>query len=124
MDVCCTLCPTIWSRLDDLLIDQYPEPGGGRLLNRVGSLIRELASGDEQLNQTVARRVSFLFSGAEPLTVTLTDQQGVIGNYSIVPRDRIQLFMRVSSRRGGQATRMPHKRWSPHPSSLLLHNCI
>ena len=64
-----------------------PEPGGGRLLNRVGSLIRELASGDDQLNQTVARRVSFLFSGAEPMTVTLTDQQGVIGNYSIVPRE-------------------------------------
>jgi len=63
-----------------------PQAGGGRLLNRVGSLIRELASGEEQLNQTVARRVSFLFSGAEPLTVTLTDQQGMIGNYSIVPQ--------------------------------------
>ena len=63
-----------------------PEPGGGRLLNRVGSLIRELASGDELLQQTVARRVSFLFLGAEPLTVTLSDQQGVIGNYPIAPR--------------------------------------
>lgn len=63
-----------------------PEPGGGRLLNRVGSLIRELASGDELLPQTVARRVSFLFLGAEPLTVTLSDQQGVIGNYPIVPK--------------------------------------
>jgi hypothetical protein len=63
-----------------------PEAGGGRLLNRVGSLIRELASGDELLQQTVARRVSFLFLGAEPLTVTLSDQQGVIGNYPVVPR--------------------------------------
>ena len=63
-----------------------PQAGGGRLLNRVGSLIRELASGDEQLSQTVARRVSFLFKGSEPLTVTVTDELGVIGNYSIIPR--------------------------------------
>ena len=63
-----------------------PQAGGGRLLNRVGSLIRELASGDEQLNQTVARRVSFLFTGSEPLTVTVTDERGVIGNYPVVPR--------------------------------------
>ena len=62
-----------------------PQAGGGRLLNRVGSLIRELASGDEQLNQTVARRVSFLFTGSEPLAVTVTDERGVIGNYSVVP---------------------------------------
>ena len=63
-----------------------PQAGGGRLLNRVGSLIRELASGDEQLSQTVARRVSFLFIGSEPLTVTVTDDRGVVGNYSVIPR--------------------------------------
>ena len=63
-----------------------PQAGGGRLLNRVGSLIRELASGDEPLKQTVARRVSFLFTGTEPLTVTLADQQGTIGNYTVVPK--------------------------------------
>ncbi len=63
-----------------------PQAGGGRLLNRVGGLIRELASGDQELNQTVARRVSFLFTGSEPLTVTVTDDRGVIGNYSVVPQ--------------------------------------
>ena len=63
-----------------------PQAGGGRLLNRVGSLIRELASGDEDLKQTVARRVSFLFTGSEPLTVTVTDDRGVIGSYSVVPQ--------------------------------------
>ena len=63
-----------------------PQAGGGRLLNRVGSLIRELASGDEELSQTVARRVSFLFIGSEPLTVTVTDDRGVVGNYSVIPR--------------------------------------
>lgn len=62
-----------------------PQPGGGRLLNRVGSLIRELASGDEQLTQTVARRVSFLFTGSKPFAITLEDQQGVIGRYTVVP---------------------------------------
>ncbi len=61
------------------------ERGRGRLLNRVGNLIRELASGGEELEQTVARRVSFLFVGSEPLQVRITDSEGEIGTYEIVP---------------------------------------
>ena len=63
-----------------------PRPGRGRLLNRVGSLIRELAVGDQPLEQTVARRVSFLFSGSRPLSVTLADERGVVGTYTVTPK--------------------------------------
>ena len=64
-----------------------PRPGRGRLLGRVGELIRELASDEEELEQTVARKVTFLFRGDEPLEVRLGDRQGEIGVYQIVPRD-------------------------------------
>ncbi len=65
---------------------EVPTPGGGRLLGRVGNLIRELTSGEEDLEQTVSRRVSFLFTGSEPLRVRLFDAGGEIGTYEIVPR--------------------------------------
>ncbi len=64
-----------------------PRPGRGRLLGRVGELIRELASDEEELEQTVARKVTFLFRGDQPLEVRLGDRRGEIGVYQIVPRD-------------------------------------
>ena len=38
-----------------------PQPGKGRLLSRLGKLIREIAHDDAPLEQTIARRVTFLF---------------------------------------------------------------
>jgi hypothetical protein len=64
-----------------------PQPGRGRLFNRVGSLIRELANNDQKLEQTVARRISFLFLGSQPLRVRLGDARGEIGTYDIVPQN-------------------------------------
>lgn len=64
-----------------------PRAGRGRLLGRVGDLIRELASDEEDLEQTVARKVTFLFRGDGPLEVRLGDRRGEIGVYRIVPRD-------------------------------------
>ena len=64
-----------------------PQPGRGRLLNRVGNLIRELTNEQEQLEQTVAREVSFLFRGSKPLTIQLSDARGEIGSYEITPTD-------------------------------------
>lgn len=52
-----------------------PRPGRGRLLGRLGNLIREITSDDKPQTQTVARRVTFLFRGDNPMTVTLTDAQ-------------------------------------------------
>lgn len=63
-----------------------PRPGGGRLLNRVGNLIREITSKEEDLEQTVARRVSFLFVGSDPLRVKIGDANGEIGTYDLVPQ--------------------------------------
>lgn len=62
-----------------------PPPGGGRLLSRVGNLIRELTDGERELpQQTVARRITFLVRGSEPLRVRLADHRGEIGQYEIV----------------------------------------
>ncbi|MFK8111876.1 MAG: hypothetical protein AB8B91_06725 [Rubripirellula sp.] len=62
-----------------------PRPGGGRLLNRVGNLIREITNKEEDLEQTVARRVAFLFVGAEPLRVRVGDANGDVGTYDLIP---------------------------------------
>ncbi|TWT65514.1 hypothetical protein [Crateriforma conspicua] len=62
-----------------------PPQGRGRLLGRLGNLIREIASDEEPLQQTVARRVTFLFKGDGPLVITLADSRGSIGTYDIVP---------------------------------------
>ena len=62
-----------------------PQPGRGRLLNRVGGLIRELTDKDQVLEQTVARRVSFLFIGSQPLSIRIADANGEIGTYQIIP---------------------------------------
>lgn len=61
-----------------------PQPGRGRLLGRVGNLIRELTDGpSEDLQQTVARRVMFLVRGDPPVRVSLGDAEGEIGQYEI-----------------------------------------
>ncbi len=62
-----------------------PRAGRGRLLGRVGGLIRELTGKDEQQYQTVARRVSFLFLGDSPMRIQVADPGGVLGSYDIDP---------------------------------------
>lgn len=79
---------------DDLRVpvDPVPErraenqPGRRPLLNRVGNLIRGLTNTEETPEQTVARRVSFLFLGSAPLRVRLGDAGGEIGTYQVVPQ--------------------------------------
>lgn len=72
-----------------------PAIGQGRLLGRVNNLIREVVGGDATRNETVARRVTFLFSGDEPFTVKIADWTGVVGSFDIRPvpnpreRDRL-----------------------------------
>ena len=63
-----------------------PPPGGGRLLSRVGELVRELAGDGEPERQTVSRRVSFLFTGSTPMRVRLGDINGSFGTYEIIPQ--------------------------------------
>ncbi|MEM9586924.1 MAG: hypothetical protein AAGA03_06550 [Planctomycetota bacterium] len=63
-----------------------PQPGRGRLLRRVGNLIRELTQEEQgDLQQTISRQVTFLFTGGGPLEVTLADANGVIGTYPVQP---------------------------------------
>ena len=65
-----------------------PQPGRGRLLGRVGNLIRELTDGpSEDLEQTVARRVMFLVRGDQPVRVSLGDARGEIGQYEVASDD-------------------------------------
>lgn len=63
-----------------------PRPGRGRLLNRVGNLIREITADKKPQYQTVARRVTFLFTGNDPINVILRDARGTIGNFQVNPR--------------------------------------
>ncbi|MEM9645637.1 MAG: hypothetical protein AAF989_11655 [Planctomycetota bacterium] len=62
-----------------------PREGRGRLLGRLGNLIREITSEEEELEQTVSRRISFLFSGSDPLAIRLSDSRGALGVYDITP---------------------------------------
>lgn len=61
-----------------------PPLGRGRLLGRVGNLIREIAGADDQ-TQTVARRLSFLFEGDTPFSIQVTDRGNLIGAYEVQP---------------------------------------
>ncbi len=72
-----------------------PRPGRGRLLGRVGQLIRELTDGAPDVEQTLARRVTFLFSGDQPLEVRLLESGLEIGRYQIVPRPNELLRTRM-----------------------------
>ncbi|MEP6172083.1 MAG: hypothetical protein ABJ208_25635, partial [Rhodopirellula bahusiensis] len=62
-----------------------PQIGRGRLLNRVGNLIRELASSDDAKEQTVGRRVMFLFSGDQPFSVPVRDHLGTLTMVDVRP---------------------------------------
>ena len=64
---------------------QQPLPGigGGRLLGRLGNLIREIGAGDAAEQPVLARRVHFLVAGSQPLTVELRDATGLIARYPI-----------------------------------------
>ena len=62
-----------------------PRPGNGRLLGRLGNLIREITDGEPDIQKTVARRITFLISGNEPLTVRLSESNTEIGVYQITP---------------------------------------
>ncbi len=74
-----------------------PKPGQGRLLGRLGNLIREIGNGDNELEQTVSRRVMFVFHGDAPLTIQLSDSRRVFGEYQIVPtRDETQRQRQLS----------------------------
>ena len=64
---------------------KLPQAGGGRLLERVGELFKEL-SGDESLRfQTVSRRVFFLFTGDQPLEIQLKDGRRKWQTIKILP---------------------------------------
>lgn len=63
-----------------------PQPGNGRLLGRLGKLIKELTDDNQPTTQIVARRATFLFTGDAPLTVELADDAGTIGTYELVPK--------------------------------------
>ncbi len=62
-----------------------PALGRGRLLGRVGNLIREIAGGNQDRTETVARRISFLFQGDDPFVVEVADRDGVVGQFEIRP---------------------------------------
>ncbi|MFG0264360.1 MAG: hypothetical protein ACF8AM_04300 [Rhodopirellula sp. JB055] len=62
-----------------------PQIGRGRLLNRVGNLIRELASSDDPKEQTVGRRVMFLFTGDQPFSVPVRDHLGTLTMVDVRP---------------------------------------
>jgi len=62
-----------------------PTQGRGRLLGRIGNLIRELTNDGKELEQTVSRRITFLFTGSDPLAIRLSDARGEFGVYDIVP---------------------------------------
>lgn len=62
-----------------------PPAGQGRLLGRLGSLIREIASPNEDVQQTVARRIMFLFTGDQPFRIRLFDGQVDYGTFQITP---------------------------------------
>ncbi|MEL6110255.1 MAG: hypothetical protein AAFU85_29965, partial [Planctomycetota bacterium] len=64
-----------------------PQPGNGRLLGRIGKLIKELANGDEMpKTQVIGRRVSFLFTGRQPVKVRVSDASGELGIYELKPK--------------------------------------
>jgi len=74
-----------------------PQPGNGRLLGRLGNLLRELTDSDAPKTQIVARRVSFLFTGDALLRVRLADENQEIGVYELSPRQDTAAFSQLLS---------------------------
>lgn len=62
-----------------------PRPGRGRLLGRIGNLIREISGDDDPQYQTIARRVTFLFRGQQPIQVRLADATRSYANVVVSP---------------------------------------
>ncbi len=62
-----------------------PRPGAGRLLGRVGQLIREIAEGAPEIEQTISRRVTFLFRGDQPFQVRLLESNLEVARLQITP---------------------------------------
>lgn len=62
-----------------------PQPGGGRLLGRLGKLLREITDRDAPKTQIIAHRATFLFRGNAPLSVRVADEQGEVGVYELKP---------------------------------------
>jgi hypothetical protein len=61
-----------------------PEPGGGRLLGRLRNLIREVGLPvDQQYQQVLARRITFLFQPTDKLQLRVSDAVGPIGDFPI-----------------------------------------
>ena len=63
-----------------------PEPGGGRLLGRLGKLLREITDSDAPTTQIIARRSTFLFKGDAPLKIRVADGLGDVGTYELTPQ--------------------------------------
>ena len=75
-----------------------PRPGRGRLLSRVGNLIREITADKDPQYQTTARRVTFLFTGDAPMTVTLSDARGTMGSFDVTPQPNPTLHSQTLTR--------------------------
>ncbi|WP_182869160.1 hypothetical protein [Stieleria mannarensis] len=69
-----------------------PPPGNGRLLGRLGKLLREITDTDAPTSQIVARRATFLFKGATPFRVRLADGLGDVGVYELKPTRDAAVF--------------------------------
>ena len=54
---------------------KLPPAGGGRLLERVGELFKELSGDESTRYQTVSRRVFFLFKGEDTLDIQINDSR-------------------------------------------------
>ena len=63
-----------------------PRPGRGRLLSRLGNLMREISREDHAQIQTVSRRVTFLFLGDAPMSVELSESGKSLGRFDVVPQ--------------------------------------
>ncbi|MGB7328777.1 MAG: hypothetical protein WBD31_28120, partial [Rubripirellula sp.] len=74
-----------------------PRPGNGRLLGRLGNLIREIASPEPAQSQTVSRRVTFLFVGSAPLRIRVSDGINEIGTYELIPEQDPNAFAAMKS---------------------------
>ncbi len=77
-----------------------PAVGGGRLLRRIGDLVRDLSEEDRPI--TVAREVTFLFRGDEPLRVRLS-QPDLAG--------RTELLLRPAAAPAGSTHRQMLLQW-------------
>ena len=62
-----------------------PRIGGGRLLNRVGNLVRELAGSGDDKQQTVGRQLLFLLRGNAPATLRVYDGRGTDLQVNVAP---------------------------------------